>query len=107
MPPEFTCFDDLIPKLRKTLPGVLKECADRIADKAQQLAPKDTGILAESIASESKSLTAVVTTDTPYAASIEFGTEHDSGKPFLRPAFDMNEKHTEDEVKKAINQAIE
>lgn len=73
--------------------GVAKDLARRairVERAAKRLAPVDTGRLRASITHElqrdARGLLAMVGTNVTYAAYQEFGTSHQQGKPFLRPA---------------------
>ncbi len=86
---------DLKGSYRDKVAKVVSESAVEIASIARQLAPKDTGHLAdESIAVEQTPSTLVTrvvvkTADADhdeYGMHVEFGTSESAAQPFLRPA---------------------
>lgn len=72
---------------------MLKRAGIKVQGRAKQLAPVDTGRLRASITEELSrdggGLVERVGTDVEYALHQEFGTRHQSGTPFLRPALDV------------------
>lgn len=74
--------------------AAVKASADRIAEKARQLAPVDTGALRGSI--EAVSVTtgksAEVRVGVPYAAYVEYGTYKMAAQPFLSPAVEQEKE---------------
>jgi HK97 gp10 family phage protein len=64
-----------------------------IAKKARSLAPVDTGYLRDHIHAMKTGKTAIVISDAPYSAFVEFGTRKMAAQPFIRPAVD--EGHAE------------
>ena len=67
-----------------------------VRDEAKRRSPIDTGNLRSSITNEVKKeageIVGQVGTNVDYAIHQEFGTKHQSGKPFLRPAIQENKE---------------
>jgi HK97 gp10 family phage protein len=68
--------------------AAVKASADRIAQKARNYAPVDTGALRNSIEAVSNiaGKEAEVRVSAPYAAYVEYGTYKMDAQPFLTPA---------------------
>lgn len=64
----------------------LGKIATRIKNKAQQLAPVDTGALKSSIHQIREKDTLIIATDTGYGGFVEIGTSRMRAQPYLRPA---------------------
>jgi len=60
------------------------EAADEGCLAAKARAPVETGALRNSISANVQGMTAVVYTDCPYAAAVEFGTSKRAPQPFMR-----------------------
>lgn len=74
--------------IRKKVERVIAETAREIASMAYQLAPKDTGYMADSIAVEQalESGTLRIVVGAYYGKFVEWGTRFQVAQPFLRPA---------------------
>ncbi|MDN6670662.1 MAG: HK97 gp10 family phage protein [Staphylococcus equorum] len=68
---------------------VVKNNGAQMQNKAQRLAPVDTGALKRSISIDLQDggFTAKVSPGVDYAAYQEYGTRFQSGTPFMRPSF--------------------
>lgn len=86
---------------RQLLTKATREGAKLIRDKAEQLAPRDTGQLAEAelirIDSGQSNAAEVVakigpSKDSFYGIFQEFGTAHHVAQPFLRPALEQTQE---------------
>lgn len=64
------------------------DAARVIAARASQLAPQDTGFMAENIYAEMTPEGGAVISEAPYTLFVEYGTVHMAAQPFLRPAMD-------------------
>lgn len=99
--------DELDSKLRRLADrasgNIVKEAAtagaEVIAEEAQRLAPKDTGLLSESIDEQPKRLQVGraqidigPSREAWYGQLLEKGTSKMPAKPFLRPAFDSQKE---------------
>lgn len=60
--------------------------ARNIAKRAKELAPKDTGALAESIEAKGNGATWTVEVGVDYGGFVEFGTRYMDAQPYLGPA---------------------
>lgn len=60
------------------------EAAREGCEAAKARAPVDSGALRNSIEARADGLSAVVYTDCPYAAAVEFGTSKRAPQPFMR-----------------------
>lgn len=82
----------------------VKASADRIAEKARNYAPVDTGSLRSSIQAVSNlaGKSAEVTVGAPYAAYVEYGTYKMDAQPFLSPAVREEEGRFFAEVGKGL-----
>lgn len=66
---------------------IVRKAALDIEANAKSFAPVDTGTLKASIsATHTGPLTSIVGTPVEYAIHQEYGTVHQSGQPFMRPA---------------------
>ncbi len=79
--------------------------AQVIAKRASQIAPRDTGYMAEHIHPEKAEETgaASVVSEAPYSVHVEYGTYKMQAQPFMRPAIDEGQS----EILKAAARAIE
>jgi len=77
--------------------------AQVISHKASELAPRDTGYLAEHIYAEKTSKGAEVISLAPYTEPVEFGTVYMEAQPFLRPAMDEYQA----DINKAVREAAD
>ena len=83
----FNNFGRLKAELERGGGQIVRKAALDIESNAKSFSPVDTGNLKNSIAMKTTSpLTAQVGTNVEYAIHQEYGTVHQSGKAFLRPA---------------------
>lgn len=84
----FNRIPELIAAVEANSRSAPKRVADRIASRAREYAPVDTGYLRSTIGTESISVgkEAEVFASAEYAAYIEFGTYKMAPQPFLGPA---------------------
>jgi HK97 gp10 family phage protein len=86
-----------------------------VAEAASELAPEDTGALAESITHEvgtdEHGPYADVIADEPYAIYVEFGTLRQAPEPFMQPAAEDGARSMQgvvaDEIARAQREALE
>lgn len=73
--------------------ALVARIGEGVRERAENLAPKDTGALAASLHVEAESSDGhpgvVVIADVPYAAFVELGTIDTPAQPFLRPAIEQ------------------
>lgn len=98
--------DRLVMQLRE-LRGVGKvfpmPAAHVIATRASQIAPRDTGYMAEHIhAEQTADGDAAVISEAPYSGYVEFGTYKMAAQPFMRPAIDEGQN----DILKAASKAL-
>ena len=67
--------------------SIRRAMAQKIAARASDLAPRDTGFLAENVHEQDGN----VVSEASYSDDIEFGTRYMQAQPFLRPAVDEHE----------------
>ena len=72
---------------REIVLGTMLTVADRIRDRAEELAPVDTGKLEREIVVEEGQDECWIHSKAPYSLFQEFGTVNHSAQPFMRPAF--------------------
>lgn len=87
--------------------SVIATYAFRIASRAKELAPVDTGRLRASIQTVVKRLAAEVGTDVEYAPYQEFGTRYQEAQPFLEPAFEDLKPDFLRAYREAVMQALQ
>jgi HK97 gp10 family phage protein len=81
-----------------------------IAKRASELAPRDTGFMAEHITGDENG----VNSEADYTIFVEFGTSRMEAKPFLRPAVVQTQREAaeaaakvlEEEIRKTIKAAL-
>jgi HK97 gp10 family phage protein len=105
-------------RLGNTASGyVVKEAAEAgaqvIADEASRLAPKDTGLLSESIDDQPKRLQVGraqievgPSKEAWYGQLLEKGTSNMPAQPFLRPAFDSSKDKAVAAVKDVLRRLL-
>ncbi len=82
----------LLASLPARLEAALAQAAQEVAERAQELAPAQSGSLRSSIQAQGNSVTATA----PHAAALELGTQHTRAQPFLRPALlELRERITQ------------
>lgn len=92
-------FDEVQRDIKSNLRQALSDGAAETQNTAQALAPVDTGRLRASISTrETGSLSFEVYTNLEYAPYQEYGTRYQSGKSFMRPAY---ERHRPEIVRRA------
>lgn len=94
--------------VEKRTQKVLRESAHEIASVAEQLAPKRTGALAESIHVEETDAIRVVVGKS-YGKYPEYGTVHQAPQPYLRPAVNAERKRVRarlGQIEKGLGDAL-
>ena len=87
MTTSFNNFGRLKAELERGGGEIVRKAALDIEGNAKTFAPVDTGTLKSSIAATNTGpLSAIVGTPVEYAVHQEYGTVHQSGTPFMRPA---------------------
>ena len=81
----------------EALDAALDDTADAMSLEAQRIVPVDTGRLRASINVKREFLVKVIGTNVKYAANVEYGSPEGTGpnggpKPFMRPAFENNQR---------------
>jgi HK97 gp10 family phage protein len=82
------------------------EAAIVIAQKASELAPRDTGYLADNIHAEMTPEGGVVISEAPYTEHVEFGTSRMAAQPFLRPAMDEYQAEINKAAKRGADREV-
>lgn len=80
--------DEVKQKLAQAILNGLEESALRVEGRAIELAPVDTGRLAQSITHRVEETSATVGSNAVYARRIEYGHSKKAPKGYLRPALD-------------------
>ncbi len=83
---QYDHFPKVAANLGKAGDAVAMQLAERIAETARELAPVVTGQLRDSIHAEAQDGGAIVATDVPYAAYVEYGHMGVPPQPFLLQA---------------------
>lgn len=82
--------------------GVAKEVISKVESTAKQLAPRDSGTMANSISSEAEAGGGYVTAEAGpterYAVFVEFGTYKDAPQAFMGPALDRHSAEWEERL---------
>lgn len=108
---------------KSVLRRILKKRAKPIADDAKALVPRDEGDLQESIGVSTKlskrqaklhrkqgrdAVEVFVGAGAlPQAHLVEFGSEHNQPKPYMRPAWDANKSSVLDDIGKDLGKEIQ
>jgi HK97 gp10 family phage protein len=88
---EYDRMDESRREVRRELDRALSRGAEATQRTAQSIVPVDTGRLRNSIStSKVGDLAYDVYTDVEYAPYQEYGTRHQPGKAFMRPAYERN-----------------
>lgn len=99
---------ELSSKAREVMGNALYEGAVKIKERAQELVPRDTGRLQQSITAEKvDDSISKVGTDVSYAPYVELGTEKMSAQPYLFPAFEQLRDEVLENVKNKINGVVD
>lgn len=69
-----------------------RPAAEIVAKRASQIAPRDTGFMAEHITVEEDGEKVFVVSQAPYSVHVEFGTSKMAAQPFMRPALAETER---------------
>jgi len=80
----------VLEEVDKRIKANLKTAALMVERSSKQICPVDTGTLKRSIFHIIDDRSAVVGTNVEYAPYVEMGTRFWPGKPYLRPALEMN-----------------
>lgn len=80
----------------------LKNHTERLKKEAIAKAPEDTGFLKEQITTSYGNMEGTVTDGASYAGYQEYGTRFQPGTPHMRPAFEIESKAFEQDVKKIM-----
>lgn len=80
--------------------------AQLIALRASQIAPRDTGYMAEHITAQKKDNVAQVVSEADYSVYVEFGTYKMAAQPFMRPAVDQGRSNLLKTAGSAVMQEI-
>lgn len=89
---------------KQAVRSIVKKNGAALQKKAQKNAPVDTGTLERSIGLEIKDdgMTAVVEPTAEYAAYVEYGTRFMKAQPYLKPAFEEQQRKFESDMKDLV-----
>lgn len=118
---------EAVPKaVREAVKPALQKSGDELAAMMKQLAPKDTGALAESIAvtlpgestppysqpggskvaADNQVLVTAGNSKVRYPHLVEYGTAHAHAQPYFWPAFRLSKARIERRIKRAISKSV-
>lgn len=78
------------------------QAAQVVAKRASQIAPKDTGFMADHITVKREGDATMIVSEAPYSVHVEFGTYKMAAQPFMRPAG----REVESDFLKAVAKAV-
>lgn len=79
---------EFMERVERGIDNGMKELGERVAQRAKEHCPVDTGRLQESITSTANGKTVTVGSDVEYAVYVELGTCKMRAQPYLRPALE-------------------